>query len=55
MESNIAAVGGSTRITQMTLLFDDKAPGFYYNNHYVIGGFGVLITLHDAIAESAGF
>ena len=43
------------RITQMTLLFDDKAPGFYYNNHYVIAGFGVLIWLARRVNRKIGF
>ncbi len=50
-----------TRIAQMTFCFDDSAPGFWYKNHYVIGGFGKRgknpgeIFLSWGIPKSEGF
>ncbi len=44
-----------TRIAQMTVQFDDSAPGFWYKNHNVIGGFGVLIWLTRWVKGKQGF
>ena len=44
-----------TRIAQMTLYFDDGAPGFWYKNHYVIDGFGALIWLTRWVNRKRGF
>ncbi len=54
----VPRAGGATalaHIAQMTLWFDDSAPGFWYKNHYVIGGFGVLIWLTRWVNRKRGF
>ena len=45
----------ASRISQMTLCFGDRAPGFWYKNHYVIGVFGVLIWLTRWVNRKKGF